>query len=359
MGRRGLLSHKLSLALHPVPSFHLAAVEKDGNPKKTSLALEKRDWENATCSVCMEFPHNAVLLLCSSHDKGCRPYMCATSYRYSNCLDQFKKAYTKEAPAQHKSAGGNASLGLALPRWPACGKSNVMELSCPLCRGQVKGWTVVEPAREYLNKKRRICVQDNCSFKGTYKKLRKHVRADHASAKPHKVDPVLEQKWKMLEYQREREDVMSTIRSSMPSSIVMGDYVIDMSDSDLDTDDDEDEYFERLSRRRISRRENFRRGSNRRFSRSILHVLVRDSTRLARFNRDEGLPDSLDEGVGHSPDMAGGGAADVAGAAAAAAANVAGVFSSEEDYDEISYGDLVRTERRERQRHGRSLYGVS
>ncbi|KAL3635271.1 hypothetical protein CASFOL_019818 [Castilleja foliolosa] len=154
------------------------------------------DWEDATCSVCMECPHNAVLLLCSSHDKGCRPYMCGTSFRYSNCLDQYNKAY---------SSG----------------------LTCPLCRSQVKGWTVVEPAREHLNTKRRNCMHDDCSFVGTYKELRKHVRADHPSCRPREVDPAMEQKWRGMERERETEDVRSMIRSSTPGAVFFGDYVIE------------------------------------------------------------------------------------------------------------------------------------
>ncbi|XP_058101290.1 uncharacterized protein LOC131245695 [Magnolia sinica] len=53
-------------------------------------ALHK-EWDEASCPICMDHPHNAVLLLCSSHDKGCRSYICDTSYRHSNCLDRFKK----------------------------------------------------------------------------------------------------------------------------------------------------------------------------------------------------------------------------------------------------------------------------
>ncbi|KAJ8618910.1 hypothetical protein MRB53_015096 [Persea americana] len=116
----------------------------------------------------MEFPHNAVLLLCSSHDKGCRPYI-----------------------------------------------------------GQVKGWTVVEAARKYLNAKMRTCMQDGCSFVGTYKELRKHVRAEHPFAQPREVDPILEQKWRRLEHERERDDVISTVMSSIPGAMVLGDYVIE------------------------------------------------------------------------------------------------------------------------------------
>ncbi|GAB2271978.1 hypothetical protein Dimus_038941 [Dionaea muscipula] len=68
---------------------------KHVNKEKHCITSEKKDWEAAACAVCMEFPHNAVLLLCSSHNKGCRPYMCATGHRFSNCLDQYRKAYTK------------------------------------------------------------------------------------------------------------------------------------------------------------------------------------------------------------------------------------------------------------------------
>ena len=46
----------------------------------------------------------------------------------------------------------------------------------------MKGWTVVNPTREYLNSKKRSCMQDNCSFVGNYKELQKHVRAEHPCA---------------------------------------------------------------------------------------------------------------------------------------------------------------------------------
>jgi hypothetical protein len=112
--------------------------------KRRSRASEKKHWKDATCSVCLEYPHNAVLLLCSSYDKGCRPYMCATSHRYSNCLDQYKKAYTKVNPIQSSQHWTELMENSRLSSGP-------QHQLCPLCRGQVKGWTVVEPARKYLN----------------------------------------------------------------------------------------------------------------------------------------------------------------------------------------------------------------
>ncbi|XP_010264060.1 PREDICTED: uncharacterized protein LOC104602164 [Nelumbo nucifera] len=57
----------------------------------TDIHALHKEWDEASCPICMDHPHNAVLLLCSSHDKGCRCYICDTSYRHSNCLDRFKK----------------------------------------------------------------------------------------------------------------------------------------------------------------------------------------------------------------------------------------------------------------------------
>ncbi|KAM7514970.1 hypothetical protein LguiA_004553 [Lonicera macranthoides] len=198
--------------------------------KKRSQPSEKKEWKDAICSVCLEYPHNAVLLLCSSYDKGCRPYMCATSNRYSNCLDQYTKAYTK---VNQTSLCPNE-------------KTEISSLLCPLCRGEVKGWTVVGRARKYLNAKKRSCMQDECLFRGTYKELRKHVRKAHPRARPREVDPTLAEKWKKLEHEREQSDVMSTIRSTMPGAIVMGDYVIESNyhggaSRDYDVDDYLDE----------------------------------------------------------------------------------------------------------------------
>ncbi|KAK9758226.1 hypothetical protein RND81_01G216400 [Saponaria officinalis] len=128
--------------------------------------------------------------------------MCATNCRFSNCLDQYKKAYTKATEE----------------------KIEICEILCPLCRGQVKGWTLVEPARKHLNKKVRTCMQDKCTFVGNYKQLKRHVKADHPWARPREVDPSLEEKWRSLENERERNDVISTLP---PGTIVFGDYVID------------------------------------------------------------------------------------------------------------------------------------
>ncbi|XP_073011289.1 uncharacterized protein [Typha latifolia] len=325
---RRLSTRQLRLTPYPIPSY-CWKTEKVVNAKETPLSVEKRDWEDATCSVCMEYPHNAVLLLCSSHDKGCRPYMCGTSDRHSNCLDQFKNAYTK-VKSLHDS-----------PSWPVIDKSEVMELACPLCRGQVKGWTVVEPAREYLNSKKRSCMQDGCSFTGTYRELRKHVKLEHPSAKPREVDPVLEQKWRTLEHERERQDVISTIRSSMPRAVVFGDYVIEMSNSDVESDDEVgDGDYE---------------GGSRGISRSILYFFLREGARFMRLHRDNGASEGREDDDGYATIHSDG-------------VDATAAYSSDVD-DEvapvITRGrgmGMLRSERRRRRRRrsrGRSVLGVS
>lgn len=237
-GRRS--SRQFRLTPYPLPSCK-RDIGENLCPKKCSKVLDKKEWEDVTCSVCMEYPHNAVLLLCSSHDKGCRPYMCGTSFRHSNCLDQYKKAYAKVVSSNSGQAVqgsmDNPSL-LPYSNLPH-EKDEVTVLACPLCRGQVKGWTVVKPARDYLNAKKRGCMQDSCSFIGNYKELKKHVRAEHPSGCPRDVDPALEQKWRWLEWEREREDVISTITSAMPGAMVFGDYVIEGNHQDFGADEEE------------------------------------------------------------------------------------------------------------------------
>lgn len=142
-----------------------------------------------------------------------------------------------------------------------------VELACPLCRGQVKGWTVVAPARKYLNRKKRNCAHDNCSFRGSYKQLRNHMKAAHPAVRMRQVDPVQEQRWRALEREREREDVMSAIRSAMPRSVVFGDYVIDMSSGNNTSDTDSEA------------------GRGRGDSRDLFYFFLREGARLMRIGR--------------------------------------------------------------------------
>ena len=70
-------------------------------------------------------------------------------------------------------------------------------------------------------------MQETCSFVGNFKKLKKHMKEKHPHACPWAVDPALETKWNRLERERDRRDVISTIMSSTPGAVVMGDYVIE------------------------------------------------------------------------------------------------------------------------------------
>uniref|UniRef100_A0A803PGE2 Uncharacterized protein n=1 Tax=Cannabis sativa TaxID=3483 RepID=A0A803PGE2_CANSA len=177
-----------------------------------------KELDEISCPICMDHPHNAVLLRCSSHDKGCRSYICDTSHRHSNCLDRFKKLRdsTTDIPTESSSLSVN-TYGTNTPLRPNLNEGNdnlnlnennavlsvdlheeqpqennntqgpnsildtqegiveavesesfrerVVELDeldvenssepnlslkCPLCRGDVLGWDVVEEARNAI-----------------------------------------------------------------------------------------------------------------------------------------------------------------------------------------------------------------
>ncbi|KAM7264389.1 hypothetical protein ACFE04_002072 [Oxalis oulophora] len=194
-----------------------------------------KEWGQIRCPVCMEHPHNAVLLICSSYDKGCRPYMCDTSYRHSNCLDQFKKSFlgTPSTPSPQQE-----DTQLPLPAWemspvanlvnsepgvadideepatPRCENLMKSKMVCPLCRGDIVKWTVVEPARIFMNGRPRSCSCETCNFCGTYNDLRNHARVEHPTTRPTEADPERERNWRRLERQRDIGDLLSTLQSS-------------------------------------------------------------------------------------------------------------------------------------------------
>eukprot|EP01018_Ginkgo_biloba_P002926 Gb_12597 [translate_table: standard] len=303
-----LVSRKAGRSCHH-PYNDSGKVISDGNASvDVELDAQKKEWDNAMCLICLEHPHNAVLLLCSSYDKGCRPFMCNTSSRHSNCLDQYRKqrANCRNRPSQgevymdhlggevfgsrsHINLDDVASLGelghvrrVFSQSWmPTSGESQVaqnrrgfhglsqlhldsrrervrgstvgegemslnnlrplrngtevlenesVELKCPLCRGAVKGWKVLEAARKYLNTKARSCSHELCSFSGTYEELRRHARSVHPTARPADVDPVRQRAWQDLEISRDFDDMLSTIHVNMPSAIVLRDYVINNED---------------------------------------------------------------------------------------------------------------------------------
>ncbi|XP_071689405.1 uncharacterized protein [Rutidosis leptorrhynchoides] len=222
-------------------------------------ALHK-EWDEISCPICMDHPHNAVLILCSSHEKGCRSFICDTSYRHSNCLDRYKKLVSESKepnptppslirigndpieanginepiqPNEIDGPLGSESVGSSNNnnnRSSASSSSCLKCLKCPLCRGNVAGWEVVEEARQYLNLKSRSCSHESCLFSGSYRELRRHARRAHPTARPSDVDPTRERAWRRLEHQREYGDIVSAIRSAMPGAVVFGDYAVENGD---------------------------------------------------------------------------------------------------------------------------------
>ncbi|XP_031372342.1 uncharacterized protein LOC116187632 isoform X2 [Punica granatum] len=184
----------------------------------------KNPWEDVVCPICLDFPHNCVLLQCSSYDKGCRPFVCDTDHLHSNCLDRFRSAYgmTSTSPSEHSSVSD------ACPENPE-GDSRP---TCPLCRGEVTGWVIIDEARAYLDRKQRCCEELRCSFTGAFLELQKHARLEHPHARPSKIDPARQLDWENFQQSSEIIDVLSTIHSEVPRGVVLGDYVIEYGDND-------------------------------------------------------------------------------------------------------------------------------
>ncbi|CAL0324986.1 unnamed protein product [Lupinus luteus] len=195
------------------------------NEQKSMISLgsvdDRKVWEETRCPICMEPPHNAVLLKCSSHDVGCRPFMCNTSHRHSNCLDQFCKTF-----ASHLSSATLQEIPLTSIASPSSDvqiesqgptqRSSQLQpkIICPLCRGEIHGYMVLEPARRYMNSISRSCSSETCEFQGTYPELRKHARSEHPNVRPSEVDSSRMSDWTRMEQERSFEDLFSSFNPS-------------------------------------------------------------------------------------------------------------------------------------------------
>ncbi|KAL0327645.1 UNVERIFIED_CONTAM: hypothetical protein Sangu_1842500 [Sesamum angustifolium] len=194
---------------------------EEGPRQNTTLIEEIQlctNWDDVTCPICLDFPHNSVLLQCSSYDKGCRPFVCDTDHLHSNCLDRFKEANGMLSGSQSPSSADNIQF---LDSGPDS------KPACPLCRGEVTGWIVVDKARVHLDVKNRCCEEAKCSFTGTYLELQKHAQVEHPHACPSKIDPARQLDWENFQQSSEIIDVLSTIHSEVPHGVVLGDYVIE------------------------------------------------------------------------------------------------------------------------------------
>ncbi|KAF7129685.1 hypothetical protein RHSIM_Rhsim10G0196700 [Rhododendron simsii] len=161
----------------PYPSTAETAARKNMLKKLVRSVYNKKSMEEAKCLICMEPPHNAVILNCSNLEKGCRPYMCGTSNRLSNCLNHFLKS-----------------------------PSSTPTPSCPLCRGKVNKWVIIASFREFMNSIPRSCSVETCEFMGNYPELENHAKHEHPSVRPSVVDPVRVQDWRRLQHERDLED---------------------------------------------------------------------------------------------------------------------------------------------------------
>ncbi|XP_047339341.1 uncharacterized protein LOC124942822 [Impatiens glandulifera] len=179
------------------------------------------DDDDLLCPICLNFPHNTVLLQCSSLNKGCRPFVCDTDHFLSNCLNRFRNAH---------------GMSDSISPENTCSLSDEKPL-CPLCRGEVTGWIVIDETRKHMNEKERCCEEHGCLFTGTYLQLQEHAKKEHPHGCPAKIDPVRQLDWENFQQSSETIDVLNTIHAGIPHGVVLGDYVIEYGDNDSGDDE--------------------------------------------------------------------------------------------------------------------------
>ncbi|KAG2243824.1 hypothetical protein Bca52824_094339 [Brassica carinata] len=197
-----------------------------------SLTTTIINWDDLVCPICLDSPHNGVLLQCSSYQNGCRAFVCNTDHLHSNCLDRFITACTTDSPPAPVPSPAPDDETLSKVLEESC------KPACPLCRGEVTGWMVVEEARVLLDEKKRSCEEQRCRFTGTYTELRQHAKSEHPDSRPSKIDPARKLDWENFQQSSEIIDVLSTIHSEVPRGVVLGDYVIEYGDDDDGTGDE-------------------------------------------------------------------------------------------------------------------------
>ncbi|XWS26093.1 hypothetical protein CRYUN_Cryun26dG0001300 [Craigia yunnanensis] len=166
------------------------------------------NWDDVIFPICLDFPHNGVLLQCSSYEKGCRPFVCDTDHLHSNCLDRFKSAYGMSSPSTSDTIS-KTNIQLTVS------EGNCRPSCCPLCRWEVTGWIVVDKARLLLDEKKHCCDEEQFTFAGTYLELQKHAQLEHPYARPSRIDPAQQLDWENFQQSSEIIDVLSTIHSEV------------------------------------------------------------------------------------------------------------------------------------------------
>lgn len=206
--------------------------------KKIYLTLEDTqsniNWDDIVCPICLDVPHNAVLLHCGSYDRGCRAFMCDTDDYHSNCLDRYKRAHGLPTITTVSST----TTGTPTQSIRVIPLGSGSSPTCPLCRGNVTGLVVVDEVRAYLNMMKRCCEEKQCLYVGNYMELQRHAQQEHPHSRPSKVDPDRQQDWENFQRSSEMIDVLSTIHSEMPHGVLFGDYIIEYGDESSDEFED-------------------------------------------------------------------------------------------------------------------------
>ncbi|KAI5008510.1 hypothetical protein ZWY2020_009558 [Hordeum vulgare] len=286
VGKRPGLLHGCGIRAAGVQKSN-SSLSKMPNPEKklfrmpsadAEIAALHKEWDDARCPICMDHPHNAVLVLCSSHDKGCRSYisnrMDSSSHPSSSLpgdtsnqrsprllidVPEFRENLSHEHVIRSSATVSGQQEGTNYNQGP---------VTLEALMGQVKaGRSSKMPDSTWTRSQEAARGKHACAFSGTYGALRRHARRVHPTTRPADVDPSRRRAWHRLENQREYGDIMSAtsgpLRRDEPrGSSIKGPEKAEASLSvgrelaydDDDDDEDEDSLEEEVQRPRTRRR---------------------------------------------------------------------------------------------------------
>ncbi|KAJ0919074.1 hypothetical protein HanRHA438_Chr05g0225401 [Helianthus annuus] len=90
--------------------------------------------------------------------------------------------------------------------------------------GEINGWAVVDPARNFMDSKTRNCSVGTCDFVGNYYQLTEHASCVHPGVRPTDVDPERELEWRRLEEDMVQQDLLSMqLESDHAAEVIVGD----------------------------------------------------------------------------------------------------------------------------------------
>ncbi|CAL5444065.1 unnamed protein product [Camellia sinensis] len=162
-----------------------------------SVGGDEKEWEEVRCPICMEHPHNAVLLLCSSHERDVA-LTCATPASATRTVST-SSANHQPLP-HHQQILLNKFLFTLPPITEELRNNNKTSSQ--------EGFMGDNSNQSFRAHSVGAKLTGTCDFSGTYSELRKHARLEHPFVRPSEADSRRQSDWMSLEHERDVQDII-------------------------------------------------------------------------------------------------------------------------------------------------------